>query len=238
MQRFRFLSLVLTATLVLGAFAARADSDTPAQAAARAALEQQMNQSNTGQTGASTNATPPPPAAPSMETLPPITTPTPQFSTNIPANSRMEPDMATMSHANQAAAARMKSQTNLPAITAPPPSVLNTNETEQYPVNPAMAPLPDTMSMPPTHSLPGLTTSPGAAAQQPPPATAIGSAPSLRGEPKGTNSAPNFENITAPPLPVSPEKQSELQSLLSQYMANQITPAQYQEQRQKILAEP
>jgi hypothetical protein len=42
--------------------------------------------------------------------------------------------------------------------------------------------------------------------------------------------------MTAPPLPISASQQQQLQALLQQYEANQITPVQYQAQRQKILA--
>jgi len=41
-----------------------------------------------------------------------------------------------------------------------------------------------------------------------------------------------------PPLPISASKEAQLQSLLQQYDSNQITPAQYQAERAKILAEP
>ncbi|HEV2319791.1 MAG TPA: hypothetical protein VGV18_08585, partial [Verrucomicrobiae bacterium] len=75
--------------------------------------------------------------------------------------------------------------------------------------------------------------------QEVPPSIATGPGPSLNNEPHSTNSVPNFDRaLTAPPLPISQEKQAELQNLLSQYMANQITPAQYQEDRAKIMAEP
>jgi hypothetical protein len=76
-------------------------------------------------------------------------------------------------------------------------------------------------------------------AQPLPPGLANGPGPSLNNEPHPTNGVPNFDRaLTAPPLPISQEKQGELQNLLSQYMANQITPAQYQEERAKIMAEP
>jgi len=42
----------------------------------------------------------------------------------------------------------------------------------------------------------------------------------------------------APPLPISPSKEAQLQSLLQQYKSDQITPEQYQIERAKILAEP
>jgi hypothetical protein len=42
--------------------------------------------------------------------------------------------------------------------------------------------------------------------------------------------------MTAPAVPVSEGQRQQLQALLQQYEANQITPAQYQAARAKILA--
>ncbi len=47
-----------------------------------------------------------------------------------------------------------------------------------------------------------------------------------------------FQPIEAPPAPVSAQKQAALQSLLSRYMANQISPEEYQKERAAILAGP
>jgi hypothetical protein len=44
--------------------------------------------------------------------------------------------------------------------------------------------------------------------------------------------------IEAPPVPVSAQKEAELQTLLAKYMANQISPDEYQKARAAILAEP
>ena len=44
--------------------------------------------------------------------------------------------------------------------------------------------------------------------------------------------------IVAPPLPISPAKEAQLQGLLEKYKADQITPEQYHAERAKILAEP
>ena len=44
--------------------------------------------------------------------------------------------------------------------------------------------------------------------------------------------------IEAPPLPISAAKQAQLGALLAKYMANAITPGQYQIERAKILANP
>jgi len=44
--------------------------------------------------------------------------------------------------------------------------------------------------------------------------------------------------IDAPPPPVSARKEAELQALLAKYMADQVTPDEYQKARAAILAEP
>jgi hypothetical protein len=41
-----------------------------------------------------------------------------------------------------------------------------------------------------------------------------------------------------PAAPAAGSKEARLQELLDQYRADQITPAQYQEQRAKIITEP
>ena len=50
--------------------------------------------------------------------------------------------------------------------------------------------------------------------------------------------APVFEPLTGPPLPISDAKQQKLKDLLRLYQADQLTPEQYHQQRAKILAEP
>jgi hypothetical protein len=55
------------------------------------------------------------------------------------------------------------------------------------------------------------------------------------------NAATNSETATqfqAPPLPISADKQARLKALADKYIADQITPAEYHEQRARILAEP
>ena len=59
-----------------------------------------------------------------------------------------------------------------------------------------------------------------------------------------TNAVPNIvkepemKPIVAPPLPISADKQTQLNALLEKYMANVITPGQYQTERAEILANP
>jgi hypothetical protein len=50
--------------------------------------------------------------------------------------------------------------------------------------------------------------------------------------------ASGFEPMVAPPLPISPDKQAQLQALTAKYMANEISPEAYFKQREEILDEP
>ncbi|HTV38925.1 MAG TPA: hypothetical protein VMF08_00005 [Candidatus Sulfotelmatobacter sp.] len=281
MQRFRLLPAVVTISLASSVVMVHAD-DTPAQAAARAALMQQMNQMDTEQAPGSSNsvtapatpATPPakqPPITPPPAEQPPATPAAPEFSTNIPVATPPEsgptgvavPAGSPMSvtNANANIAAAEKAMTNMAPISVPPPSVL-TNDAAQYPVNPPTAPLPPSQAgeTPTPTETPAISddqTHPVAvpvsgsggdwpkaapsnpAAQQMPPGMAMSPGASLTHETQGTNSAPLQDApLNAPPLPISLEKQSELKDLLQRYMANQITPVQYQEERARILAEP
>jgi hypothetical protein len=47
-----------------------------------------------------------------------------------------------------------------------------------------------------------------------------------------------FTPIVAPPLPISMTKEQQLDALLAQYKADQISPGEYQKQRAAILAQP
>jgi hypothetical protein len=47
-----------------------------------------------------------------------------------------------------------------------------------------------------------------------------------------------FAPILAPPLPISAAKEQQLDALLAQYQADQISPEQYHTQRAAILAQP
>jgi hypothetical protein len=68
------------------------------------------------------------------------------------------------------------------------------------------------------------------------PPAAPGSAPGAR--PTTVSRPQPFTPIQGPPPAVSAAKQQRLDELLRRYMADEITPEQYQEQRAKILAEP
>jgi hypothetical protein len=53
-----------------------------------------------------------------------------------------------------------------------------------------------------------------------------------------TGAALGFKPIEAPPLPISAQKEAELQALLAKYMADQVSPDEYQKERAAILSEP
>ena len=200
MQYLRLL-LTVAITLCAGVFSIRAE-DTPQQAAARAALMQQMNATDTG-SQAPANEPPPQPAPPTFHekqaTPPPAPAPVPeQQMTPPPAPAPAPEPMTTLPPTAQVS-------TNIIVPPVEQESVpLPTNTMTQYPVNPAPAAPP--VATPP----------PMAPAPQETPAAA---APSM----------------ATPPPPISADQQQQLQQLLSKYMANQITPAQYQVERAAIL---
>lgn len=243
MQNFRFLAVVVALAVSSLPFLTRAD-DTPAQAAARAALEQQMNGMDTGDTNSPAvvpePSTPPPMPPPSAtapavntnymwETTPPIAS-VPPMPTNLPAESTPPPQITVSPQL-----AAPEQVTN--GVYNPSPN----NGMTQYPVNPAPASSPQAnlppvtvppMETPPPAVPPSVVTSPAMPAS--PGQTNMVTAPATPAQP----SAPSETQITAPPLPVSAEKQAALQDLLSRYMANQISPVEYQQERAKILAQP
>jgi hypothetical protein len=180
MQTFRLFPVIVLVALGANPLIVHAQ-DTPAQAAARAALMQKMNEMDEESPQIATNTPPPAPVTPPVMTPqtnnmnavppPPVTTPQPaptMVDTNMPA-------MAPMTN--------MPAMTPTPTPTNPPPVVTNVTNT----------PAPGT----------------------PPP--------------------PQEQPIGAPPLPISSSQQAQLQALLQQYQANQITPEQYQAARAKIL---
>jgi hypothetical protein len=87
---------------------------------------------------------------------------------------------------------------------------------------------------------PSSTTSAAPTAAQAPAPAAI---QSVSTEPAQNAKAPypggelGLQPILAPPLPISPAQQAQLQALIERYNDNAITPEQYQIERAKILAE-
>jgi hypothetical protein len=203
MQTLRLLPVAAAMALCASTFSTRAD-DTPAQAAARAALMQDMNETG----NAETSNPPPPPFAPAT---PPPSAPPTNMQTNMPV-------VATPAPTTTVPAAAPGSAKNL---VLPPveQETIPTNQVTQYPVNPA----------PGTYTNSASTQSAAMAAL--PEQTSGNSAPSAPAVTPGVHEGP-----VPPPLPISGSQQQQLQALLQQYVANQITPAQYQAERAKIIA--
>ncbi|HXB58818.1 MAG TPA: hypothetical protein VNU95_04615 [Candidatus Acidoferrales bacterium] len=194
MQTLRLLPAVAAIALCASTFTTRAD-DTPAQAAARAALMQDMNETGNVETPTPPPSTPAPPA----ETPPPAPVPP-------PAPAQLPPPVATPAPVTTAPAQGNSSNLVLPPVEQP---TVPTNQVTPYPVNPAPM-------NPAANSMTELTNAPSS--------TTPGMPPTAPDQP-----------VTAPPVPLSEGQQQQLQALLQQYVANQITPAQYQAARAKII---
>jgi hypothetical protein len=219
MQVSKFL-WVVCATTVCAAFLSVHAQDTPAQAAARAALLQSMGQP----------AAPAVPAAPAkdapilvessgvvnQQTNAPTQTNEIAISmpaTNAPAAAPIAMAPQPLDSAAQAAAraALLQSmgQNDIPAAAKPVPAVV-------APV--VAAPAPATPAVP---EMKPVATKPAKANN----ATVVGQ-------------EPGFPPMIAPPVPISAAKQQQLDALLAQYQANLISPEEYQKQRAAILAAP
>jgi len=59
-----------------------------------------------------------------------------------------------------------------------------------------------------------------------------------RGKAASFKTAPPFQPLQGPALPISADKQQRLNELLRKYQIDEITPEQYHQQRASILAEP
>lgn len=255
MQHFKFLPIIITTLVCASVTLVHAD-DSAAQAAARAALMEKMNEMSgqqaqtnlppqsqpeqpaAAQTPPSANPPPmteTPPATPPVATPPVVTTPPPAASGTNQAVARaaLMQKMNEMSEPSNAPAGTMQPVVVSPPLTAPP----MTNVLTQYPVNPAGAPA--TTNNAPLVVPPVEQAAPG---PQPPPSLAQTPSPAKSGVTNASSKMPApvqvETQLTAPPLPISAEKQAELQQLLSRYVNNEVTSVQYQEERAKILAQP
>lgn len=204
--------------------------DNPAQAAARAALMQQLNSEP------APAATPPPaapkPAKPAAApvTPAPVTPPVKTAPVVVPAPASKQPvqeqpapaavtetDTVSKDNAAQAAArAALMQQLDEPAS------------------NPATSVSAPETTSPPVVVVPVTTTTP-APTPAPAPATTT-----MAAKPVAMPTASQqleYKPIVAPPLPISATQQEQLQALNAKYMANQIAPADYFKQRAAILAQ-
>ena len=264
MRISNLLSAVCAAALILVGITVRAQ-DNPQQAAARAALLSKINELE-AQQRQPTNPVPPTSAvtpsgveqqparqpanaAPYMEpaskppednvVMTPVNPP-PTKAEKAAAKAQAKADArqaAAELKAKKEAKAALKAQTSAKATATPaddsglftpvpPPS----NPMSQISMPPAMQqtttappPPPAVVPTPPVKPAPPVV----APAANPAPANASYSGKAL-----------GFTPITPPPPPVSAQKEAQLQALLAQYMANQITPEQYHKARAEILAQP
>jgi hypothetical protein len=202
---------------------ARAD-DNPAQAAARAALMQKMQDldSQQGQPNVVSNQMSVPDNQPPAETQPATLPPPADMESS---NAVPEPQPVTI--------APVETQTN-PIPVAPAEVGLDyvtTNAPVAAPINvetqsaaPAKTETPGFFSriFHPLHQTD--QSSAAMEVEQPKPV-----------KPDNTVQNAGFAPVQAPPPPVSPEQEAELHALLQRYEANQITPDEYQAQRAAII---
>jgi len=236
MQFSKFLSLFCATAVCAGFISARAD-DNPAQAAARAALEQKM-QDLDAQEAATNSAAPPvvvvtPSGAAQEQPAPPATV------TTTPAATEVQPPVTA------------------PAETQPAPAIIPADNDAQAAaraaLNQKMQELDEQEAATNSVTLPVITIAPVVAAPeqtshpvetQPAP-TAQVQAPAAAPTPTPSAADVNYPGkelglkpIEAPAPPISADKQAQLQALLAKYMADQVSPEEYQQQRAAILAQP
>jgi len=208
--------LAVCATTVCAGFLSLHAQDTPAQAAARAALMQSM-----GQPAAAAPAAPkmsPPPAAPKAPVAPVAAVPA-----AAPVAVSPQPIDSEAQAAARAALLQSMGQSDIPATPVAAPAVSTPAPAPTVPAPVVVAPV----------------------AMAPAPATpAAPEAKPVAANPTKSSNAPvvgqeaGFAPIVAPPLPISAAKQQQLDALLVQYQADQISPEEYHKQRAAILAAP
>jgi hypothetical protein len=269
-MRIPKLLLTVCAMSICAGFISVHAGDTPAQAAARAALEQKMReldlqppQTNTAP-ATPQNETPPPQPAPSAGT---VQTPAPAATavSTPPTVSDTEAQ-----HKAQAALEQKMHDLDAEDQTQGGPILINSSgvvapEPASQPA-PAMIP-PATPApvkaqaakAPPADNSslfePATPTTPNSEAQsaadaalqqkmaelnqgQPAQFQPVPAAPPESSGATYPGKASEFEPMVAPPLPISPDKEAQLQALTAKYMANGISPEAYFKQREEILGKP
>jgi hypothetical protein len=122
------------------------------------------------------------------------------------------------------------SNPGIPLVVAPPAAV-----TPSATVTPPQVELQTnqpSVATPP----PGIAIAPVAKPAAPPAPPVVKLPPPANGNFAGKSLG--FKPVEAPPLPVSAQKEAELRALLARYMADQISPSEYQKERAAILAGP
>ncbi len=253
MQISKLFPVVCTVALYVSFSTVRAE-DTPAQAAARAALMEGLNAPETqpAQPAPAQPAQPPVVVTPSGATQAQPSQPTnavvvpPPAAQTQPAVPAPETNSMPATEAGQTipAASDAEAQARARAALEQKMSELNQQEWTTPAVAPAASPAPRPVAIQPATP----EVKPAAPQTQPVAISPVKPAPpAVKPEamPPANQINANFpgkelglEPIQAPPLPISAAKEAQLQALLEQYKADQITSEQYQTGRAKILAEP
>jgi hypothetical protein len=215
--------LAICATTVCAAFLSVHAQDTPAQAAARAALMQSMGQPAAAAPVAPAKEAPilvGPSGVVTQQTNAPaltneVATPAPVVATPPAAPVVMTPQPfdSEAQAAARSALLQAMGQTEIP-VAAPSPAVV-------APV--AVAPT---------------TTKPAPTTPAAPEAKPVATNPAKASNAIVPGQEPGFPPMVAPALPISAGKEQQLDALLAQYKANLISPEEYQKQRAAILAAP
>ncbi|MDE3068239.1 MAG: hypothetical protein KGJ60_11895 [Verrucomicrobiota bacterium] len=227
MHMFKFHCVAAATVVLAGGWTAVHAGDTPTQARARAALEAEMRR--LGQLPFPTNQTPAVQTAPAaaIQTAPAATKPI-----VVQRSPAVTPHESNEDQAKAQAALEAKLR-ELGA--APPPgsalSSIAVPATAAPQANPeaqaqAQAALRKKMA-----ELNQQQARAQAAREEENVGAGGGSAAAALGN------APGFKPMTPPPLPVTIQQEAALQALLQKYMANEITPEQYQIERAKIMAQ-
>ena len=226
----KLLPAVCAAVFCASFISVRAD-DTPVQAAARAALEQKLNELDTTQTQA-----PPVLVTPSGAVVVQPDKSATNVTKTVPAKTVTSPTApAATTSATNAVPAASGTTPAAPVAAEPKNPPAETMPTE---VTPATPPPAETKPAPPA-----ITPAAGTVLQSPVMPAMIKVKPGVMSATNQINAIYTgkelgLKPIESPLLPISAAQQAQLQALLAKYKANQITPEEYHNQRAEILAQP
>jgi len=253
----KFMPLICAAVFCVGSITARA-ADNPAQASARAALEEKMRELDEQQASTNTSATQPVAVAPSAASVeqqtatpqipPPDTQPvapaitvtssgTSLDTNNLPTVDAIQHSMMPLPTETQAQSPPVTATVTAPGtapVTAPVTESADTGAQAA-----ARAALAQKMSqLDAQQPVTSVEPPPVVAAVQPPvtvqPTPPAPKPPNVNYPGKQLGLTP----IESPAPPVSADKLAKLDALLVKYKADQVSPEEYHKQRAAILAEP
>lgn len=232
------LSAVCAAVVCAGVTAVRAQ-DTPAQAAALAALKQKLSELD-AQAGQTTNQLLSPVVVPpSGATLQPPGTPAnpPPAPAPVPASGGSDFFTPVPPPSNPGAQAALQEKMPAPKPEPASPQTRSPSAATSTPTKATAAVNPQTEAVR-TAEAKQAAQSPAKKAVEPksnnkPAVTAVQQAKPAETDYPGK--ALGFKPVEAPPPPVSAEQAAALNALLSRYMANEVTPDEYQAERKKIM---